>query len=153
MPLIQPGSNMKEVFRATIENGKPVIADKIGFAELLSKMEGKDVVITISNIAKQRTLSQNAAIHLYFKLLASAFNEAGLDVRQVFKPEAEIPVTETLVKDQMWRPIQRAITNKESTTRLTTDEVNKVYEVIHRHVAEKFGINVPFPSYDFGEFV
>jgi hypothetical protein len=51
----------------------------------------------------------------------------------------------------MWKPIQRALTQKESTTRLTTKEVNEVFEVMHKHISEKFGINVPFPTREFGD--
>jgi hypothetical protein len=136
---------------ATITNGKLNVHDKAKLAETLSALHGQEVVVTIKKATQSRTLTQNAAIHLYYRLLADAFNEAGLDVRQVFKPEADIPVTPELVKEQMWKPIQRALTKKESTTRLTTKEVNEVFEVMHRHISEKFGINVPFPTREFGD--
>jgi hypothetical protein len=35
---------------------------------------------------------------------------------------------------------------KESTTELTTKEINELYEVINRATAEKLGISIEFPS-------
>lgn len=40
---------------------------------------------------RERTLTQNRAIHLWFTMLADALNDAGLDMRTVLKPEIEIP--------------------------------------------------------------
>ncbi len=94
---------------------------------------------------KQRTLTQNRAFHLYFTQLAEELNDAGLDMRKVLKPEVEIPWTPENIKNHLWRPIQHAYLNKKSTTELTSQEIDKVYDVFNRHVA-KFGIHIPFPS-------
>ncbi len=94
---------------------------------------------------KARTLRQNAALHKYFVRLFNALNDAGLDMRKVLKPETEIPWTLSSVKEYLWRPVQRIMLNKESTTELETTEVDEVYRVVDRKMVEK-GINVPFPS-------
>ena len=93
-----------------------------------------------------RTAQQNKALHKYFALLADALNAAGLDMRATLKPEIDIPWTEYAVKDHLWRPIQDAMLGKESTTKLETPEVSEVYEVLSRHLGQRFGIHVPFPS-------
>jgi hypothetical protein len=95
---------------------------------------------------KQRTIQQNRALHLYFQLLAERLNEAGLDMRVVLKPTVEIPWTKESVKDHLWRPVQEIYLRKDSTTELTTEEINKVYEVLNRFLGEKLGISEPFPS-------
>lgn len=95
---------------------------------------------------KQRTLTQNDALHKFFELLATELNDAGLDQRVVLKPSIAIPWDKTSIKEQIWKPIQNAQLVKKSTTELTTDEVSKIYETINRHIGEKFGVHVPFPS-------
>lgn len=93
-----------------------------------------------------RTINQNAALHKYFQDVANELNEAGLDMRKVLKPSISIPWTRESVKKHLWRPVQDAMYDKLSTTKLETNEVNEVYEVLNRHMAEKFGISVDFPS-------
>ena len=95
-----------------------------------------------------RTSQQNRAMHKYFTLLADALGAAGLDMKKTLKPEIDIPWTEYAVKDHLWRPIQRAMLDKESTTELEPSEVSQVYEVLSRHLGQRFGIHVPFPSRD-----
>lgn len=96
----------------------------------------------------QRTLSQNAALHVYFKLVADKLNEAGLDMRKVLKPTVEIPWSPKAVKEYMWRPIMTAQLGKRSTTEMTTVDIDFVFDTINRHLGEKFGIHEPFPSLD-----
>ena len=97
-------------------------------------------------MSDQRTLPQNSAFHLYFTQLAEELNDAGLHMRKVLKEEFEISWTAENVKNCLWRPIQQALLQKDSTTELTTDEVNKVYELLNRNLAEKFGIVLQFPD-------
>lgn len=93
-----------------------------------------------------RTTKQGNSIHLYCRLLADAFNEAGLDMRTVLKPNVAIQWNSDTVKEYIWKPIQNAQFMKDSTRKLNTKEVGMVYETINRHVGERFGIHVPFPS-------
>ena len=93
-----------------------------------------------------RSDPQNRAIHLFCRMLAKALSDAGYDVRTTLKADFEIPWNETLVKELIWREVQIAMFNKKSTTQLNKMEVGDVYEVINRHIAEKHGISVPFPS-------
>jgi len=94
----------------------------------------------------KRTLRQNASLHLFYELLATELNSSGLDMKKVLKPTIDIPWTQENVKNHLWRPIQEAMLNKESTTELTTKEVSQVYEVLNRHLGEKLKVHVPFPS-------
>ena len=97
---------------------------------------------------KPRTLLQNNSLHKYLTMLAEELQEAGLDMKQILKPHIEIPPTPELLKDHLWRPIQISMFGKQSTTELTTIEVNKIYEVLNRHLGEKFGVHVPWPAKD-----
>lgn len=93
-----------------------------------------------------RTTQQNKALHVYFRLLADTLNEAGLDQRKVLKPSIDIPWDAKSIKEQLWRPIQNAQIHKKSTKDLETTEIDKIYDTLNRHLSEKFGVSVPFPS-------
>lgn len=95
---------------------------------------------------KQRTLTQNAALHKYCELLAEELNNSGLSMQKVLKPSIEITWTKESVKKYLWHPIQEAMYEKTSTADLSTDQVSKVYEILNRHLGEKFHTHVSFPS-------
>lgn len=60
--------------------------------------------------------------------------------------EVDVPWTKDSIKSVLWKPLQEALTGEESTTKLTTTEVNEVYEILSRHIAKNFGVDVEFPS-------
>jgi hypothetical protein len=93
----------------------------------------------------KRTSRQNRALHAFYGLVADELNNGGLDIRAVIKPSIEIPWNAEMVKEYLWRPIQKLALGKESTTQLDTGEIDKVYEIFNQHIA-KFGVHVPFPS-------
>ena len=97
---------------------------------------------------QQRTLTQNKAIHLYFKMLAYELNTSGYDIKKTLRQDFEIQWNEASIKELIWKPVQTALFGTGSTKKLTTDQVSKVYDVIHDHlltitVGE---VDVQFPS-------
>lgn len=108
------------------------------------------VSISIAPVAQEaerkRTITQNKALHKYFDLLATALNDAGLDMKRVLKPEIDIPWTAISVKEHLWRPIQEAMLDKHSTTEATTFDFTPVYETLNRHTSAKLGISIAWPS-------
>ena len=119
------------------------------FLEHVAKLydEHKHVTFTYST-GKQRTSAQNAALHKYLEAVSQRLNDAGLDQRKVIKPGIEIPWGVQAAKEYLWRPIQKAMTGKDSTTKPHRDEYVKIYEVLNRHLAHKFGISEPWPCKD-----
>jgi hypothetical protein len=95
---------------------------------------------------KKRTITQNSAMHLLFDQLATELNDAGLDMKRTLKPEVDIPWSKETVKEFIWRPIMIAQLNKKSTTELTTKEIDKIFETLSKHLGEKLGIQIDFPS-------
>lgn len=93
----------------------------------------------------QRTLRQNRALHLYFQMVATALNDAGLDMRTVLKPTIEIPWSKDAVKEYLWRPIQQLQLQKRSTVQLTTKDIDAIYDTLNRFLAEQ-GVSEEFPS-------
>jgi len=94
---------------------------------------------------KQRTLTQNAALHKFCELLSIALNEGGYDFRLFMKDGYEVPFDEYLVKKHIWKPIQKAMTGKESTAKVEVSDYAKIYEVVNRKMAE-YGLHIPWPS-------
>jgi hypothetical protein len=94
----------------------------------------------------KRTNSQNRALHLFFSHLADELNNSGFDMKKVLKPTVDIPWSGRTIKEYLWRPIMKAQLNKDSTTELTTKEIDEVFDTITRHLGEKFGVYVEFPS-------
>lgn len=102
---------------------------------------------------KQRTLRQNRAMHKWFTQVAEYLNDAGLDQRKVLKESVDIPWTGEAIKKQLWKPLQNALLQKESTTELTKGEVGRVEELLVRHIGQKLGTELPeWPHYAEGEY-
>lgn len=99
---------------------------------------------------KQRSLTQNRALHLFCKQLSNALNDAGYDFRTFVKEGYPVPFNEMLVKEYLWRPIQEAVTGKVSTTKPKRAEYSQIYDVLNRKVAE-YGLHVPWPSREFSD--
>ena len=93
-----------------------------------------------------RTISQNKSIHKYFAMLAESLNNAGLDVKKTMAQDVEIPWSEVLVKELIWRKVQLAMFDIDSTAKLDTAQISQVYDVINRHISQTHGVSVIFPS-------
>ena len=99
----------------------------------------------------QRTKKQNDALHLYFEMIAEALNREGLDVRVVLQVIAEKGVdmmwSKELVKELLWRKIQKKFTGKQSTTELDSiGDITEIYDMLNKFLSEYFFITRPFPS-------
>lgn len=92
---------------------------------------------------KKRTEKQSRALHQMFEILAQELNDSGLYVGQVIRFDA--PWNKERVKELIWRETQKFMTGKKSTTELTTKEIDQIFEVIHKGLADK-GVEIFFPS-------
>ena len=98
-------------------------------------------------IGRTRTPTQNNAMHLWLDMLAMQLNAQGMDMRYVMKETAELPWTQATAKDNLWKPVQKAVTGEDSTTRPNTKQYNEIYTLICKHLSEKFGFQSPeWPS-------
>lgn len=117
------------------------------FLALASKLYDEHKHVTFSySLGRQRTLTQNRALHKYCDMLADALNDAGYDMKKVIKQEVDIPWSQQSAKEFLWRPIQKAVTGIDSTTKPETSQYSAIYEVLNRHMAQKFGVSVPWPT-------
>ena len=126
-----------------------IIDGKIPEASLnIIKNQAGRYRLYFEKIEKKRSIKQNAALHLWFQQLADTLNQDGFDMRAVIKPEIDIMWTDYCVKEYLWRPVQIALCGKKSTTRLNTEMINKIYDVINKAIGERVDIHVPFPCID-----
>ena len=116
-----------------------------GFKWVIIDEDGEKT-LKIYQDEKQRTLTQNSALHKLFELWATALNDAGYPVQVVIQKTPDIQFTKYNVKELLWRPIQKSSLGKESSTALTTKEIDVVYDEVNKFLAENFNIHEPFPS-------
>ena len=120
-------------------------ADEEAKLWLLHAQEGDRIGLE----AKPRTSKQNSSLWKYCTLLAESLGNAGFDMRTFpFRDGLEIPFTQSAVMDLFWRPIQDAMFDKGSTRKLSTVEVQKVYEAVDRAISERTGVHVEWPCED-----
>ncbi len=104
-------------------------------------------IVELKECRNTRTLQQNKALHKFFMLISEQLNELGLEFRYFGLKGQEISLmyTPDLVKSHVWKPIQIALFNFESTTKLKTKEMNDIIDVIVKFFADK-EIVLDFPS-------
>ena len=144
---------MKQTFKAKVINKDHInkaieIGSKGFYQTMINKFqEGKDVWITVDERKPARSGQQNNALHLWFSLVADELNLAGYTVQLVMKEKIDLDWDASKVKELLWRPSQVALTGKKSTTELSkVSDIDIVWEHLNRHLGEKFGLHVPFPS-------
>jgi len=126
-----------------LENKKeqnPFLAE-VDNALLFKKM------VELKEIKKTRSNLQNRALHLFFTMISNQLNEMG----QTFKYEGlkgqpmELMFTPELIKTTLWKPLQFHLFGKMSTTNLTTEDINKIVDVITKYFGDK-GYEIEFPN-------
>lgn len=134
--------------KATIKNGIIIPSDHKRFLADLRQYEGKDVWIEIKKFTRTRSNLQNRSLHLYFTQLAEALNLVGGDMRKVISKEVDIEWTGLSIKEYLWRPLQHEMFQKKSTTQLTSEDINQIYDNVNRIIGERTGVFVPWPCLD-----
>ena len=112
-------------------------------------MAGKTPVVEF--VDSHRSPAQNSALHLWCEMVATTLNDAGLDMRHTIREEVDIPWTKSSVKEYLWRPLQKALTGDESTTKPKKTEYPDISETLQRHMATKFGVTLPAWPTRFGD--
>ena len=108
--------------------------------------EGK-TPFELKGISQSRNAKQNRALHLYFRFISNSLNELGMEFKYHGLKINHVTTryTENIVKEFIWRPIQIALFDIESTTKINTKQINQIIDVITKYFGER-GINIQFPS-------
>ena len=113
-------------------------------AELIEAGQIASIRLTVG---KTRTSRQQAALEVWCAAVADLFNELGItrEVRSpIFKNDGlECAWAQHTVKDDIWRTMQQALTQKQSTTDATTLEIAAIYEELVKAFASRHGITLP----------
>lgn len=96
---------------------------------------------------KQRTLQQNKSLHKYFDLMSQQLKVSGVTFQTflAMNPTLEMYWSPELVK-KVWKEVQFAMYGTNSTTMLSTKQIDEVYDVFNKMFGEITGEHVPFPS-------
>ena len=94
---------------------------------------------------KLKTDRQFRAFHKGLSLHAKALTDAGWTIQKTLEGSVELPWTQTLLKELYWKPIQKAMTGKDSSKDLTTIELQEVWKIFSTNLSPKCG-DIPFPS-------
>lgn len=95
-----------------------------------------------------RSEAQNRSLWLFCTQLATALNEAGLEMKMVLRPEYNVWWNKDLVHDLLWIPVQKVLFKTSSTTELTKlEQIDRIHELIMRELGEKHGVEyIPWPT-------
>ena len=131
------------------ENSLSSVNESFAFIKKLEKNPYLDISLEVQT----RTSLQNRALHKLFSIIAELLNEAGMYFKRVGLngKQIECPWNTILVKDFIWRELQKDICKKESTTDIESKEINQIFDVLCRHLG-KIGIEIYFPSNDWESF-
>ena len=123
----------------------------IRFDTKIQVLKQKKALVDLSENNRKRSISQNNSIHLYCKMIADTLNDLGctFTFKGLKGMDVEVRYTMQIVKETVWRPIQLALFNKESTKDLTTKEVTEIATPIEAYFAQK-GLDIPFPNKEHG---
>ncbi len=121
--------------------------DRINYKERSSKLLAKRSNIELKEIKLSRSGKQNKALHLYFTFIATELNELGLEFNYTGLKGANMSTRYTphLVKEFFWRPVQIALFDIESTTKIDTKQMNEITDVVVKFFSER-GVVIQFPS-------
>ena len=104
-----------------------------------------DRVYTVSNATTNtRSIKTNASMWKYLSLLAEQLNNAGFSIQKMMK--IELSWSKDTVKQFLWDAIMKAITNKTSSTKLTSSELTEIHKYLDLKMQEKGLEHIPFPN-------
>ena len=106
---------------------------------------GKTIELTEKK--NTRSTRQNKALHLMFTIISQQLNEMGIEYQYtgISGKQFSIMHTPELVKSFIWKPLQLALFNEKSTTKINTEQINQIVDVIAKFFAER-GVVIEFPS-------
>jgi len=140
---------IKKQYAITIVVENEATTIKEGMQEAKKTIEGIGLkVFDVKPLKSQRTKKQNKALHRLFTQLAEEMAEKGIDMRTFI----QVPVSFTpySIKEYLWKPLQRVMLGKRSTTQLDkTEDINKIYDNLNRIIVERTKGEIempPFPS-------
>lgn len=105
--------------------------------------EGIDRLYSVKRAT--RSVKQNNALHLLFREIANAMNDAGY-TRPHPWGKMEVPYSETAIKEMFYVPIIDKVYEKQRSSDLNTKELSESVEYLLDAVAQNTGIAMQMPQ-------
>ena len=103
-----------------------------------------DTLIEVKRFKKTRSGQQNRAMHLFFEQLAGQLNEfAEFEYKGVTGKVFVTPYTKEIVKEYIWKPLQKKMFGTDTTTKLTTEQIDLILDSLANSFHE---FEIVFPS-------
>lgn len=106
---------------------------------------------TVEHVPDVRSDAQNRARWLFCDQMAHLLNDSGLDMRAFISEGIDMPWSKDTFMSFVWKPTFKMLTGKTTTRKETTQDINRIYDVINRAVTERSNGMIktpPFPSVD-----
>jgi len=125
------------------------LTDKTQLAKFKNRcaiLTKRECLVELTEIKQTRTSKQNAALHVYYEIISEVLNDLGMTFQYTgLKGKVlELPYNAKLVKETIWRDVQKALFGIESTTEINTHQINQIIDVITEFFSRK-GIVIEFP--------
>ena len=109
----------------------------------------KPCSFTFESDKKGYSSKQRGALHVWCSMLADTLNDAGryyTMLSPIDRREIEIPWDMDMVKKFLYKPLLKAMTNKDSTEDQESVDPSKVAQVMSKHFGDSGLICPPWPS-------
>ena len=104
----------------------------------------KQCVYEVDIKVKKRTNQQNKSIHKYCELIADTLNKEKMVIQEVIKLNTSWDMIRA--KELIFKPVVQMLYNKDSTTKLNKNELDKVIDTITLYLGEKGIVSPEFPT-------
>lgn len=117
------------------------------FKNDVTKVTAMTKTVELKEVKLTRSGKQNRALHVFFTIISNELNELGMEFQYTGLKGSTLSTRYTphLVKEFFWRPVQIALFNIQSTTKIDTQQINEINEVVIKFFAER-GVELFFPS-------
>jgi hypothetical protein len=110
-------------------------------------LAGKTITYTIEPEAKPHTEKQFNALHVWIRQVVEVLQASGIDQHVVIEAlmtrGLDIPWSEATFKDNVFKPVHKAVTGSETTTKASSTDYNVEYMGLCKWFAERFEVVLP----------
>ena len=115
------------------------------------EMAGQQAALTVLSVEpeKVRTHQERKSIEVYCTKAAKVCRDAGIDVKAImkaFREETEIPVSQVLFKDIVYKFMAEQQFGVKTTTALKSSQPHDVYLWCDQFTSKRLGFSIPWPS-------
>ena len=115
--------------------------------EMQTELAKHGIETTLVTDEKNRTLAQNSSLHLWLERLATELNDSGQSMGDGLLIKIPIAYTKDNLKENVVKPLMNALwPDITSTTKLSTVQIQELYQRLDAIISERSGVHVEWPS-------